>query len=576
MSDTKYLSSFSFTLGGSPAPAEMIADLIEVTIENSLHLPDVATLVLRDRDSKWIDDSRLEPGAEIKVKAVVGNKTKEIFDGEIVEIEPVFSRSSHLVTIRAFDRLHRLSRGRYARSFVNVKDGDVIQKIAQEVGLRASVGPTTIVREHLMQSGQTNLEFLQGRAAALGYLLYVEGTALHCKAPGSTGAAIDLKMPDDFHDFRPRLTTISQVSKVQARGWDPKQKREVLGEAQNGATHPKVGVNKSGGQLAQSAFRISAEYLVADRPVRTQAEADKLAQAVADQFDGKFIEAEGVAQGNPNIVAGASVKISGVGQRFSGTYFVTSSRHAYTPDEGYLTSFFVSGLHPSTLIGLLAPDQPAAPAPHLAVGVVTDNNDPENMGRVKVKYPWLTNDHASGWARVVSAGAGPDRGFMVLPEVNDEVLVGFEMGDINQPYVLGGLWNGKDKPPRTSNVAVKGGKVVQRVLRSRAGHEILIDDDDSKGGITIKDKNGNQIVLTIDQDKLTITSKGDMTFDTQGNLTLKTAKKLVIEATQAGEIKAMGLKLDGKTSATEVKGMSVKVDGGAGTVDVKGSMINLN
>lgn len=576
MSDTKFFSSFSFTIGGAPAPAEMITDLIEVTIETSLHLPDVATLVLRDRDKKWIDDARLDPGAEIKVKAVVGNKTKEIFDGEIIEIEPVFSKSAHLVTIRAFDRLHRLSRGRYARSFVNVKDGDVIQKIAQEVGLQASVGPTTIVREHLMQSGQTNLEFLQGRAAALGYLLYVDGKTLHCKAPSSNAAAIELKMPADFHDFRPRLTTISQVTKVTARGWDPKQKREVLGEAQNGATHPKVGVNKSGGQLAQSAFRISAEYLVADRPVRTQAEADKLAQAVADRFDGKFIEAEGVARGNPDIVAGASVKIGGVGKRFSGTYFVTSARHTYTQEEGYLTGFFVSGLHPATLIGLLTPDEPAAPAPHLAVAVVTDNQDPENLGRVKVKYPWLSSDHASGWARVVSVGAGVERGFMVLPEVNDEVLVAFEMGDINQPYVIGGLWNGKDKPPRQSSVAVKGGKVVQRVLRSRVGHEILIDDDESKGGITIKDKNGNQIVLTIDQDKLTITSKGDMTFDTKGNLTLKTAKKLVIEAAQAGEIKAMGLKLDGKTSATEVKGMSVKVDGGAGTVDVKGSMINLN
>ena len=95
------------------------------------------------------------------------------------------------------------------------------------------------------------------------------------------------------------------------------------------------------------------------------------------------------------------------------------------------------------------------------------------MERVKVKYPWLDNEHESNWARVASPGAGATRGLLMTPEVNDEVLVAFEHGDMNRPYVVGGLWNGKDKPQR---VAAKNGKVEFRSLKTRVGHEIMLQD----------------------------------------------------------------------------------------------------
>jgi uncharacterized protein involved in type VI secretion and phage assembly len=283
-----------------------------------------------------------------------------------------------------------------------------------------------------------------------------------------------------------------------------------------------------------------------------QAAADRLAQAVADRHASRFIEAEGTCSGNPALVAGTLLRLSGVGTRFGGNYFVTSATHTYSANQGYSTQFSISGQHPFTLLSLLTPEQEGMPTTGLVIGIVTDNQDPEGWGRVKVKYPWLSGDHASDWARVVVPGGGAERGIQFLPEVNDEVLVGFELGDVHYPYVLGGLWNGQDAPPKKSNQVVNGGKVQQRIIRSRAGHVITLDDSDGGGGITVQDRNGNKVVFESGTNALTIEVQGNVTVKAQGNLTLEAQ----------GQV--------------EMKGMGIKIDGGAATVDVQGSLINLN
>ena len=548
---TNLLSQIYVKIDGADPPDGFMRDLLEVTVENSLHLPDVATLVLHDARLHWIDEDSLSPGKTIQVTARVERQEKSLFDGEIVEIEPDFEASTQRLMVRAFDRLHRLSRGRHVRSFLNMSDGDLVQKIAQEVGLQAQAGPTSQVHPYVFQNDETNLEFLQGRAAALGYLLYVQDKTLHCEAPKASGKAIELEWGVTLQEFRPRLTTIGQVDSITVRGWDPTAKQEIVGQARNGQGAPQVGQSKNGSELAHSAFNLDTQTLVVDRPIRTQTAADKLAQAVADRQAERFIEAEGACTGNPAMIAGASVQIKAVGDRFSGTYFVTGAVHVYNARQGYSTRFSVSGQQPSTLFSLLTREEEAVvPVPAgLVIGIVTDNQDPKGYGRVKVKYPWLSGEHASDWARVVAPGAGDQRGIEFLPEVNDEVLVGFEMGDVHYPYVLGGLWNGKDALPKK---VTNAGKVEQRIIRSRTGHMITLDDSDGGGGVTIEDKNGNKVMLDSGANKLTITVQGDASLKAQGNLTLEAQ----------GQV--------------QIKGMGVKVDGGAATVDVKGSMINLN
>ena len=557
MSQDNLLSEIEVTLNGSQAPTGFIEDLLEATIENSLHLPDMATLVLYDQKLSWVDDARLAPGKALQVLFRSGKLQHTVFDGEIVEIEPNFDRGIQRLTIRAFDRMHRLARGQHARSFMNVSDSDLVRKLAEEVQLSAEIDTTATVHPYVFQQNESNLTFLQRRAAALGYLLYVQGKTLYCKAPRSTQAAVTLEWGQTLNEFHPRLTTIEQIETLEARGWDPAQKQPVVStiSASEGIGLAKTGQPGNGGTLVQSAFHMTTRLLVADRPVRTQAQADQLARAAANRQAGRFIEAEGSCYGNPKLVAGVPVSITKVGQRFSGTYFATSTTHTYSI-EGYQTSFTVSGLHPSTLASTLSEKDERNILSGLVIGIVTDNQDPEGYGRVKVKYPWLAEDQSSDWARVVTPGGGNKRGLEFLPEVNDEVLVGFELGDIQYPYVLGGLWNGRDAIPER---VVEAGQVQKRLLRSRTGHTITLDDSDSGGGITIEDKNGNKVVLDSASNKLSISVKGDASIEAQGNMTLQATGQL--------QLKGNGVTIDGGAGNTEVKGL---------IINLKGQLINLN
>jgi phage protein D len=557
-SDTLFGYLF-LAVDGRSAPDDLTHALLEITVESNLHLPDVATLVLYDPDLRWIDDPSLAPGKALGVSGEAGGQPPFLFDGEIVEIEPRFDLHIQHLLIRAFDRRHRLARGRHVRSFQNVSDADLVQQLAQEVQLEAQVSAASQVHPYVLQNNQTNFEFLRARAAALGNVFFVRGKTLHCEPLRASGQPVTLERGTSLHEFRPRLTTLEQVDEVTVRGWDPDAKRDIVGEAQQGGVSPHVGESRSGGDLAHGAFSVSAKRLVTDRAIRTQTEADRLAQAELDRVSGRFIEAEGRCAGNPAIVAGSSIKVEQVGQRFGGTYFVTRALHVYRASEQYTTYFSVSAHHQSELLALLNPEPQRALISGLVVGVVTDNQDPNGDGRVKVRFPSLSKTETSDWARVVAVGGGAQRGIEFLPEVDDEVLVGFELGDVHFPYVLGGLWNGHDAPPTRSNQLISGGKVQKRIIRSRTGHTITLDDSEG-GSVSIVDKNGNKVVLDSQANTLTIEVKGDATLKAQGNMTLQAQGSMTLQA--QGHV--------------DVKGMGVKVDGQAGTVDVSGTTVNLN
>jgi phage protein D/phage baseplate assembly protein gpV len=549
-------SNFYLSLGGQPVDLELMRDLEQVVVETSLHLPDVATITLHDPRLRWVDSALIEPGASLRVAARVGGVEARLFDGEIVELEPDFAGAAPRLVVRAFDRLHRLARLSFARAFQNVSDAELIGRLADEAGLHVRVGPAAAhIHRHLFQVNESNLALLQRRAAALGYLLFVDGDTLCCLPPEDEGGSIVLRLGETLAEFRPRLSTVGQVHSVLVRGWDVAAKRPVLGRASAAAGAPDIGRGhsaggRSGGETTATAFNLRPELGVGDRPVGSQAAADALAKALAERRGAQFIEAEARCAGSPALIAGVDVVVEGVGQRFAGRYFVTAATHAGDARGTYETTFTVSGMRPATILGLLAPEPAGSPAAGLVVAVVTDNNDPEDMGRVRVAFPWLSPDHASGWARVAATGAGDRRGVFFLPEVGDEVLVGFEMGDVQQPFVLAGLWNGVDRPPLDSAAAV-GGDVRRRVIRSRDGHEVSFDEGPD-GGVTVRDRRGNLVRLG--------GSDGAVSVEAVGELRLKAGAGVTIEA-------------GGKIS---LGGAGVEIDGGTAPVDVHGLVINLN
>ncbi|MCP4368479.1 MAG: phage tail protein [Deltaproteobacteria bacterium] len=124
----------------------------------------------------------------------------------------------------------------------------------------------------------------------------------------------------------------------------------------------------------------------------------------------------------------------------------------------------------------------------VVIGIVTNNQDQDGLGKIKVKFPWLKEDDESYWARLASPMAGKNRGVVFIPEVDDEVLVAFDHGDIRQPYIIGALWNGEDKPPEE-----KGGDGENnlRIIKSRSGHQVILDDTPGSEKVQVIDKNGN-------------------------------------------------------------------------------------
>ena len=232
------------------------------------------------------------------------------------------------------------------------------------------------------------------------------------------------------------------------------------------------------------------------------------------------------------------------------------------------------------------------------IGVVTDIDDPDKLGRVKLKFPWLSSDIVSDWARVVMVGGGAERGIAFLPEVNDEVLVGFELGDFNHPYVLGGLWNGQDKPPKAEKTAYlsSSGKVQQRVIRTRTGYEIRFDENSSgaQGYIQIKTAAGRIMTLS-DTDKA-IEVKTDshtvklddqgrvLSLESQGDLKLSAQGKIMISGQTGVEVKSnttMSLQanasLDLKSNGTASLQANAMLDVKSSAIlNVQGTLVKIN
>jgi uncharacterized protein involved in type VI secretion and phage assembly len=193
----------------------------------------------------------------------------------------------------------------------------------------------------------------------------------------------------------------------------------------------------------------------------------------------------------------------------------------------------------------------------VVIGTVTNNQDPDNLGRIKVTFPWLNDRDEGYWARLATPMAGGNRGIYFLPEVHDEVLVIFEHGDTRFPYIIGSLWNGQGRPPTNND----DGKNNIRLIKSRSGHLIRLDDTNGKERIEIIDKSGNNSLV----------------FDTQNNtVTINSAKDLTLFAPKGTlKLEAQSIELNASTTL-KVNAQSQADIETNGVMNIKGQIINLN
>ena len=516
-------SNVLIQIEGSDVSDDFIGDLLQVCVEESLHLPSMFTLVINNsyapgitNDEPWQYNDLIQIGNQIKIGFTITGTNDEdtvegyILDGEITGIETHFTPESNApIVVRGNDVSPRLHRGRYNRSFTDKKDSDIVQEIAEELGISiGSIQETSEVHEYLCQQNQTNMDFLRLRAAMNGFELFVQDGELYFREPVE-GDTITLEWMQNLSSFRVRVTTSEQVDSVVVQAWDYSQKQAIVAAIQANEIITSTGEGE--GRDYSTLFGNTPQMTVVDRPVASYTQAETIAQSISNQLAGEFICADGKAPGNLDIRVGKVLELSNMND-YNGQYYITETRHLYYQGI-YTTEFGVRGLKGGNILQILSPHHRLKPSQTLLVGIVTNNRDPENLGRVKVYFPTLTEEHESTWARVIGAGAGSDRGFYCLPEINDEVLVGFEHGDINRPYVIGNVWNGEDPPPETIDNVVpddtetNSGQVLVRTFKTTTGHTVKFVEKnrgDYETGIYLQTNLGHQINLNDNQECLEI------------------------------------------------------------------------
>ncbi len=338
--------AFAVTVNGTALPVGDKVSVSSIRVDEDATLPGMFTLELAggkgDNDTAWIDGDLFTIGGTVEIKLGYGDSLETVIVAEITGLEPVFKRDAMpRLTVRGYDRRHRLQRGKKTRSFVQQKDSDIASTIAAEAGLTAEATDSEVVHEYLLQANQTDMEFLQERARLIRYELVVQDKTLYFRpVQNDQGEVLTITPEDDLLDFYPRLSTLGQVTELKVRGWSPKDKKEIEGKAAAGDEVSTMGGQDTGAAIAESAFG-AAPVLISSTPVLTQAEADKLARASFNRAILGLISGDGLCRGRTDLRPGIVIKIDGIGKRFSGQYYVRATSHLYMPSDAYQTQFVV-------------------------------------------------------------------------------------------------------------------------------------------------------------------------------------------------------------------------------------------
>ena len=612
-------NTFEVKIAGSPLPPAVKNLLVSAYVDQSLNVPDMFVLTFRDPDRTVLSQSHIEIGSSVGISIVSDadpSGQRLLAEAEVTALEVEYDPSGTTTIVRGFDKTHRLFRGSHTESYVNSSYSDIASQIASRNGLSTGqIDSTSVVHDVVSQPNTSDWQFLVGLAREVGYEVAAESGKLDFRKPVAASGASepgDMQSQDptqlvtgkNLLSVRCSVTAGEQVTKVDVQSWDPKQKKGLHASAEAATTAADLELTPKG----LAALFGTPVSLAVDIPFGNADECQAAASAIANEIGGAFASLDGVANGDIKLKAGGLVSLGLAGKPFDGKYRLTSARHHFDPAEGYTTWFTVSGSHERSLYGLASGARTnggVSPAPAGVVpAIVTNIKDPDDIARVKVKFPWLSDAYESDWARTVQASAGNGYGAVYVPEVGDEVLVAFDHGDLRRGFVLGGLYNGQDKPPAGGvDLIDSSGKANRRDLVSRTGHTIsMMEKEGGNDAILIKTSDG-KYVLQLDKHnkKITISadgaieidatgSPGTVTIKAQGNMDLqgqqismKAQSGVSIDGGQGNvDVKGMAISAQAQTSA-ELKGLTVSVSGdttaelkGGAEVTVQGAIVQIN
>jgi len=597
-------------LDGEDLTPDLLDTLVLLRVEQSIHVPSRAQLQLVDDDYEVFDAARFGLGKLLEVKLPTADSAvRSVFSGPVVELgidhDEDRDDAPHLV-VTAQDAGANLWHTVAFQSYLDHTPSDLVSSIAGRHGLSPEVtvpAGADAVDPYLLQAS-SDREALDQLAAACGCEWYAMAGTLHFRPRPALSDAVRLEYGEELVRFSASLSGLGLPSDVTVRGWDMDTQNTWEETFSTAFDAPALG---SDAAFVEEQFGLALGSLAQSLPrhdltVRDSSEAGRIAKATAAGLLGSAVTAKGLAFGNAALVAGGHVRVDGVGGNLSGAYYLTDVTHEFAAGDLLWTRFATRPAAPSSspstvpLAERSGPPITSAWASGLVLGKVSNLNDPEQFGRVKVAFPALGMEVESEWARVVSVGAGEGHGFDNRPELNEEVVVGFERGDPRFPLVFGGLWSLGVPPPVDDSVDGQAGVVAKRVITSPAGHAITISDgvDSSVGDATrfvsIVLSDGTE--LHLGEDGVRVTTDGlPITFSSgDASITLTDDGKVLIEATEvsvttqqdttieaSGNLNASGsggVAIESSANA-QFKGSMVKVEA-SGNTEVKGAMVKLN
>ncbi|MEV5014160.1 VgrG-related protein [Streptomyces sp. NPDC053780] len=582
-------------VGSAKLPDDIALMLVDGWVDQGMNVPAAFRLTFRDPDHLVLGKLGVKFGTRVVITPVADGQGvgKPLLTGEVTALEADYDGTGSYTVIRGYDFGHRMVRQRRVAAYRNQKASDIARKLAAMDGVSIGrIQPTKGTYGFISQSNVTDWDFLSRLADENNMVMSVDakGKFRFTKPNPSAGApspqtdgdksAFVLQARHDIMRLRAAVTAADQVGKVESRGWNVTTKKKIT-EIAPATTDPGFSIGSTPGEAAGK-FK-PAKLVETANPYDKQDEVRHAAQALAADVTSSFTELEIAVKGSPDLRPGVPVALSDVGKPFEGKYTVTSVRHHFGDSEPYQSWVTVSGRQWRSLYGLTSGGGGAAdPAsalrlPSVANALVTDVQDPLKQGRVKLQFPWLDDTYVSDWARSVQLG-GKGGGGVFPMDVGDEVLVAFDRGALDHPFVIGGLYNGRDLPTKVNDVPLHDGlkkQATRHTLSDRQGNRVDLLSQRTgarKQGVRIASGN-DKLTINLDRTKteITVDSKGSVSITGSRSVSVEAGTSLTLRGRRSVMIDSGGsLVLKGKAM------VSLTSLGGVVNVSAMGGAMNLS
>lgn len=414
------------------------------------------------------------PGASLSV-ALGDSPCGAIFAGEVTGIDVEHGPDNSVCThVRAHDALHRLQKRRPVRAHVDFSLAGLARELVADLGLAVEEADSATIWHQRVQHALSDLELLRDISERCGQYFTVRGDVLHFYTLAGNGPARTLVYGDTLLQSRIRLRTDPATRSVDVVGWDPwkTQRREGRVDAGRSAREPDD-------LLAPDAVGGSGHRAMRGMVIQSDDQGGSLAQAELDRCLAAEVSLWGVAEGDSGLCPGSRVEVEGLPSPLAGEFVLTGVNHTLDFRRGFTSEIT------SKVPERVAPRQQGA---SVAYGEVTQVDDPEGLGRIKVSLP-TCDDIETGWLEVLLPAAGRNKGLIALPDAGDSVLVLMPEADPAQGIVLGGLY-GVEPPPDSG---VEDGAIRRYTFVTPGGQRLSLDDD--RNAVRIDTADGSHLEL---------------------------------------------------------------------------------